>query len=398
MFESISPAPPDAILGLTDAYKADSNPGKINLGVGVFMDAQGKTPVLESVKRAELRLLETELTKSYLPISGSPAYARGIQDLLFGNHHPLVQSGQVQTAQTPGGTGGLRVGADFLAAFRPGATVWVSDPTWANHKSIFSAAGFQVKEYPYYSPETKGLDAERFFAALKAIPATDIVLLHVCCHNPTGVDPDTEQWVQIADTAEKQGWLPFFDFAYQGFGVSVESDRAPLHLFAERGLEMVISSSCSKNFGLYNERTGAFSLVAGSPDAAAAAFSHVKAAIRSNYSNPPRHGGAIVETILHDPELRSEWDHEVAAMRDRIHTLRHTLVEGLHSRGLHRDFSFITRQNGMFSFSGLSDEQVRRLREDFSIYIVKGGRINVAGITDSALSPLCNALCEVLGD
>jgi aspartate/tyrosine/aromatic aminotransferase len=397
MFESISPAPPDAILGLTDAYKADPNPEKINLGVGVFMDALGKTPVLESVKRAELRLLETELTKSYLPISGSPAYARGIQDLLFGSHHPLVQADRVQTAQTPGGTGGLRVGADFLAAFRSGATVWVSNPTWANHKSIFASAGFNVKEYPYYSAETKGLDADAFFSALESIPATDIVLLHVCCHNPTGVDPSPEQWVQIADIAEKRGWLPFFDFAYQGFGVSVESDRAPLHLFAERGLEMVISSSCSKNFGLYNERTGAFSLVADSAGAAAAAFSHVKTAVRSNYSNPPRHGGAIVETILHDPELRTEWDRELAAMRERIHSLRHTLVDGLQSRGLDRDFSFITRQNGMFSFSGLSDEQVRRLRDDYSIYIVKGGRINVAGITDTALNPLCDAICEVLG-
>lgn len=397
MFESISPAPPDAILGLTDAFKADSNPKKINLGVGVFMDAHGKTPVLESVKRAELRLLETELTKSYLPISGSPAYARGVQDLLFGSHHPLIQEQRALTAQTPGGTGGLRVGADFLQSFRPGATVWVSNPTWANHKAIFTSAGFAVKEYPYYDAATKGLDAEAMFTCLESIPATDIVLLHVCCHNPTGVDPAPEQWLRIADIAEKRGWLPFFDFAYQGFGISVESDRAPLLLFADRNLEAVISSSCSKNFGLYNERTGAFTLIANSADAASAAFSHVKTAIRSNYSNPPRHGGAIVETILHDPELRTEWDTELAAMRERIHSMRHQLVDGLQARGLDRDFSFITRQNGMFSFSGLTDEQVQRLRENYSIYIVKGGRINVAGITDKALKPLCDAICEVLG-
>lgn len=397
MFDMISPAPPDAILGLTDAFKADPHPGKINLGVGVFMDAEGKTPVLESVKRAELRLLETELTKSYLPISGSPAYARGIQELLFGAHHPLLQENRVKTAQTPGGTGGLRVGADFLSAFRPGATVWVSNPTWANHKAIFTSAGFQVKEYPYYDAASKGLDTGAFLRCLEEIPATDIVLLHVCCHNPTGVDPSSEEWLRIAEIAESRGWLPFFDFAYQGFGVSPESDRAPLLLFAERNLECVIASSSSKNFGLYNERTGAFTLTAQSPEAAEAAFSHVKTAIRSNYSNPPRHGGAIVETILHDPELRAEWDAELAAMRGRIHSLRQALVQSLQARGLEQDFSFITRQNGMFSFSGLSDEQVQRLRDDYSIYIVKGGRINVAGITNTALDPLCDALCEVLG-
>lgn len=396
MFASIAPAPPDAILGLTEAFKADPNPKKINLGVGVFMDARGKTPVLDAVKRAELRLLETELTKSYLPISGSPAYARGIQDLLLGAHHPAVTEKRIQTAQTPGGTGGLRVGADFLRGLRPGATVWVSNPTWANHKAIFNAAGFDVKAYPYYDAASHGLDTDAFFEALEAIPATDIVLLHVCCHNPTGVDPTPDQWLRIADIAAQRGWFPFFDFAYQGFGVSLETDRAPLLLFADRGLEFAVSSSCSKNFGLYNERIGAFSLLAHTPDAADAAFSHVKTAVRSNYSNPPRHGGAIVETILHDPELRTEWERELAAMRDRIHSLRLKLVEGLTARGINRDFSFITRQNGMFSFSGLSDTHVQRLRQDYGIYIVGGGRINIAGITDTALDPLCDAVKEVL--
>lgn len=396
MFQEISPAPPDAILGLTDAFKADPHPGKINLGVGVFMDAGGKTPVLESVRRAELRLLETEKSKSYLPISGSPAYASGIQSLLFGAGHPLLEQNRVRTAHTPGGTGGLRVGADFLAKFRPGATVWVSNPTWANHKAIFAAAGFQVKEYPYYNAADKGLDFDGMMNTLSAIPADDIVLLHVCCHNPTGVDPSSEQWRVLADCAAAKGWLPFFDFAYQGFGISVEEDRTPLLLFAGKDLEFVVSSSCSKNFGLYNERTGAFSLVAGDDAAAEAAFSHVKTAIRSNYSNPPRHGGAVVETILGDAELRKEWLAELEAMRVRIQSLRHEFVEGLTARGVPGDFSFITRQQGMFSFSGLNEAQVKRLREAFGIYMVAGGRMNIAGIRSGAMAPLCDAMATVL--
>lgn len=396
MFEDITPAPPDAILGLTEAYQADPNPRKINLGVGVFMDENGHTPVLSSVKTAEAWLLEKETTKSYLPISGSPAYAAGIQDLLFGADHPLLREKRVQTAQTPGGTGGLRVGADFLRRLRPDATVWVSAPTWANHKAIFSAAGLQVKEYPWYDPATRGLAFAQTRSTLEAVPPGDIVLLHVCCHNPTGVDPDGQQWGELADLAASKGWLPFFDFAYQGFGTSLEADRAPLLLFAERGLEFVVSSSASKNFGLYNERTGAFTLVGTSASAASAAFSHVKTAIRANYSNPPRHGGAIVETILGSAELRAEWVAELSGMRTRIHSLRSALVAGMAARGVDRDFSFITRQNGMFSFSGLTDDQVRVLRDDHSIYIVGGGRINVAGITASALDPLCDAVASVL--
>jgi len=396
MFESISPAPADAILGLTEAYQADPRAGKINLGVGVFMNDGGKTPILESVRRAELRLLETETTKSYLPISGSPAYARGVQDLLFGTGHPLLHARRVRTAHTPGGTGGLRVGADFLAKFRQGSTVWVSNPTWANHKAIFAAAGFQVKEYPYYDAATKGLDFAGMCETLSKVPATDTVLLHVCCHNPTGVDPAPSQWSELATLAAERGWLPFFDFAYQGFGETVEEDRAPLLQFAKHDLAFVISSSCSKNFGLYNERTGGFSLVAASDTSADAAFSHVKTAIRSNYSNPPRHGGAVVETILGDKELHTEWLGELAAMRTRIHTLRHELVAGLAARGVQGDFSYIARQSGMFSFSGLNDSQVRRLREEDGIYMVGGGRINIAGITKGAMDPLCDAMARVL--
>jgi len=397
MFDTISPAPPDAILGLTEAFKADRNPDKINLGVGVFKNDQGVTPILEAVKKAEQHLLETETSKSYLPITGSTEYAAGVADLLFGSDHEVVTSGRLAVAHTPGGTGGLRVGADFLKKFRPDAAIWVSSPTWANHKGVFSSAGYEVKEYTYYDPEAKGLDFEGLCRDLKQIPAGDSVVLHVCCHNPTGVDPDEEQWRQIADIAESAGWFPFFDFAYQGFGVSVEADRKPLHLFAEKGLEFVVAGSCSKNFGLYNERTGSFSLIARTAGDVTNSFSHVKTTIRTNYSNPSRHGGAIVETILGDAGLREEWRGELDAMRDRIHSVRCSFVDALESRGVDQDFSFIQNQKGMFSFSGLSPEQVEALRERHSIYIVGSGRINVAGITSSNIDTLCDAIAGVLG-
>jgi aspartate aminotransferase/aromatic-amino-acid transaminase len=396
MFEHISPAPPDAILGLTEAFKADPHPGKINLGVGVFKDDNGHTPVLESVKKAERMLLESGTSKSYLPIPGSPAYAEGVQDLLFGPAHALVVENRVRTAHTPGGTGGLRVGGEFLRVFRPDAKVRVSSPTWANHKGVFGACGFAIEEYPYYDPSVQGLDFDAMCDALRNVPASDVVLLHVCCHNPSGVDPTPEQWEILADIAAETGWFPFFDFAYQGFGTSLEADRAPLALFAERGMEFLVAASCSKNFGLYNERVGSISLVAGTPEAADAAFSHVKKLIRTNYSNPPRHGGAVVELILGNPELRAEWEAELDGMRDRIRDLRSRLAVTLQRKKPDHDFSFITRQNGMFSFSGLSTEQVETLRREYSIYIVGSGRINVAGITTDSLDRLCEAIASVL--
>jgi aspartate aminotransferase/aromatic-amino-acid transaminase len=396
IFDSLTPAPPDAILGLTEAFKADPNPDKINLGVGVYKDDLGATPILTSVKKAEELLLRSETTKSYLPITGSPAYAAGVADLLFGSEHEVVQSNRVAVAHTPGGTGGLRVGADFLRTLRPRATVWVSNPTWANHQGVFRASGYEVGEYRYYDASAMGLNEAGFLADLAGIPAGDIVLLHVCCHNPTGVDPSLETWGNVADIAAEAGWFPFFDFAYQGFGTSVEADRAPLVLFADRGLEFAVASSCSKNFGLYNERTGGCSLVARTAEDAANAFSHVKVAIRTNYSNPSRHGGAIVETILGSDELRAEWISELDAMRERIHTVRTDFVNGLSSRGVDRDFGFIQQQNGMFSFTGLTPEQVKILKEDHSIYMVGSGRINVAGITSSNLDRLCDTLAGVL--
>lgn len=396
MFNELPAAPPDAILGLSEAFMADPNPNKINLGVGVYKDENGQTPILECVKTAADRFRLAETSKSYLPIVGSPAYAVGVQDLLFGTQHPVVQDARVMTAHTPGGTGGLRVGAGFLKKYRPDATVWVSSPTWANHKGVFGAEGFPTADYRYYDPATKGLAFDAMIDDLRQIPAGDIVLLHVCCHNPTGVDPSPAQWEEIAKVAKEIGWFPFFDFAYQGFGRSLTEDRLPLHTFAALQIEYVVAASFSKNFGLYNERVGSFSLVALDPAEAAAAFSHVKTAIRTNYSNPSRTGAGIVETILADTELRTQWVGELGDMRERIRKIRTDLVAGLAGQGVNRDFSFIERQNGMFSFSGLSDEQVATLRNTYAIYIVKGGRINVAGIQSDKMDYLCKAISAVM--
>ncbi len=397
MFESIQPAPPDAILGLTEAWKKDPNPNKINLGVGVFKNDKGQTPILTSVKVAERRLVDVATTKSYMPIGGAPEYAQVVQAMVFGSKHAALSAGRARTAHTPGGTAALRVGADFLKKQTPKATVWVSQPTWANHKGIFGAAGFATKEYPYYDPETKGLAFEKMKEALAAIPAGDVVLLHACCHNPTGVDLTTEQWKDVAGIAAKQGWMPFLDFAYQGYGTGLKEDRAGVLALAEKCSEFLVASSFSKNFGLYQDRTGALTVVAGDEKAADAAFSHVEIAIRVNYSNPPAHGGLVVTTILKDAELRQHWESELLDMREHIAALRAKFVQALKARGVPGDFSFITRQKGMFSFSGLTDAQVKFLREKKSIYIVGGGRINVAGITAGNLDYLCQSMKEALG-
>jgi len=391
MFEKIQAAPPDAILGLTEAFRNDPNPAKINLGVGVYKDDEGRTPVLASVVEAERRLLESSDTKSYLPIPGSPVYGRLVREMLFG-----ADSDRACTAHTPGGTGALRVGADLLRRVRPEASVWLSTPSWANHKGIFEAAGFSVKNYPYYDPRTRGIDRPAMLEALSRIPAGDIVLLHVCCHNPTGVDPDEGLWGELAESGARQGWFPFFDFAYQGFGDDLVRDRAPLERFLASGMEFMVASSFSKNFGLYQERTGALTAVAADAGRAETVFSQMKAVIRVNYSNPPAHGGRIVETVLADEALRRRWEGELGAMRDRIRSMRRALAEGLRSRGVSQDFSFIERQRGMFSFSGLSPEQVDFLRTEKSIYIVGGGRINVAGITTANIDYLCDGIAEAL--
>ena len=394
-FSGIEMAPADPILGLTEAFRKDPRPHKVNLGVGVFMDEKGATPVLECIRRAERLLWETEKTKGYTPINGPAEYGAAVAELVFGPGFHGLANGSVAVAQSPGGTGALRIGAEFLKAFR-GGTVWMPNPTWDNHKNVFGSAGCAVQSYPYYDAATRGVDVEAMCAALAKIPAGDTVLLHVCCHNPTGADLDAAGWARVADIAAKAGWLPFFDFAYQGFGDGVVEDRAGLLAVLQKVPEAIVASSFSKNMGLYGERVGALLVVAESAQAAGAALSQIKRIIRVIYSNPPKHGAALARTVLEDAELRDLWLQELDAMRGRIAGNRQILVEGLAARKTGVDFSFIVRQKGMFSFSGLSDVQVDFLREQKAIYMVKGGRINVAGLLPEAVDHVCDAIAESL--
>ena len=396
MFETLEMAPPDPILGLTDAFKKDANPNKINLGVGIFQDESGKTPTLECVKKAEAKLLAQGAPKTYLPIEGSADYGRVVRGLLFGAKSSLVTDGRAVTAQAPGGTGALRVAGDLAKTKLGAKRVFVSDPTWANHQAIFQAAGIEPVNYAYYDAATRGLAFDKLLASLSKAGPGDLVLLHACCHNPTGVDPTPAQWQEIANLAKKQGFLTLFDFAYQGFGDGVEEDALPVRLFAEQGIELMVCSSFSKNFGLYNERVGALTLLASSKDAGEKALSQLKVTVRSNYSNPPSHGGAVVTTVLSDAELSALWLNEVNAMRDRIAGMRKLFVETLKQKGVKQDFSFITKQKGMFSFAGISPEQVDRLKNEYAIYAVRSGRINVAGMSTSTMDRLCSAVAAVL--
>ena len=396
MFEVLETAPPDPILGLTEAFKKDSNPAKINLGVGVYKDAQGNTPVFDSVKQAEERVLAAQTSKSYLAIDGAPEYAQAVQELLFGADSEIIAGQRAITAHTPGGTGGLRVAADFVHRMFPGARVWLSEPTWANHPKVFQAAGLETETYPYFDAGANSLALEPMRQALERVPAGDVVLLHGCCHNPTGVDPAPEQWKQIAEVAAARQFLPLVDFAYQGLGDGLREDAAGLLALCRPGAELLIASSFSKNFGLYNERVGALTLVGATPEAASKALGHLKICIRTNYSNPPAHGAALVSAVLQDPGLRHQWEGEVQAMRDRINSMRQLFVDTLKAKGVERDFSFIPRQRGMFSFSGLTPQQVEALRERFSIYVVGSGRINVAGMTEDNMDTLCEAIAAVL--
>jgi aspartate/tyrosine/aromatic aminotransferase len=396
MFESIPTAPPDPILGLTEAFKQDPNPNKINLSVGVYQDGTGKTPVLETVKEAERRLLQDEKTKSYMPISGDPTYGSLVQKLVLGENHPMLTSGRAITAHSPGGTGALRVAGDYLHKLHPNAAIWLSDPTWANHPAIFTAAGLPVKTYSYRDEATNGLNFNAMLESLKQVPAGDVVLLHGGCHNPTGIDPTVEQWLQIAEVLTERGVLPFVDFAYQGFAGGIDEDAVGLRALCSKVDEVLIASSFSKNFALYRERTGALTMVARTREHAASVMSQLKVVIRTNYSNPPAHGGLIVSTVLQDPELRARWVVEVNTMRDRINGMRRLFVDTLKAKGVKRDFSSITQQRGMFSFSGLDKTQVEELRRKYAIYIVGSGRINVAGMTEANMDPLCEAVKSVL--
>jgi aspartate/tyrosine/aromatic aminotransferase len=395
-FDKVVAAPADPILGLTEEFRKDPNPGKINLGVGVYKNDAGETPVLKCVKKAEKIILDTEKTKSYLSIPGTPEYGKLVQELVFGADHEIYTSGRACSAQAPGGTGALRVGADFLIQQKIANKIWISNPTWVNHFKVFGAAGFETAQYNYYNPETHGLDFEGMKESLKEAKAGDVVLLHGCCHNPTGIDPTAEQWEELAKLTAAAGLLPFFDFAYQGLGNGLNEDAEGVRIFAKYHREFLVSSSFSKNFGLYNERVGAITVVSDSREKSDVNFSQLKIAIRSNYSNPPAHGAKIVQTVLSNPELRAEWENEVAEMRSRIKTMRNLMVQKLQELGVNQDFSFINSQNGMFSFSGLNKEQVARLKSEFGVYIVGSGRINVAGITTSNIDALCSAIAKVL--
>ncbi|MEE9368325.1 MAG: amino acid aminotransferase [Pontiella sp.] len=396
MWKEIEAAPADAILGLTEAFKKDSSPAKVNLGVGVYKDDQGVTPILNCIKTAEEKLVQTETSKGYLPITGSPAYGANVQKLLFGAESEVIASGRAATIHSPGGTGALRVGADLLKKFNSDAKLWVSTPTWANHKGIFTAARFEINDYPYYNAETKGVDFDAMLAALENVPSSDIVLLHVCCHNPTGVDLSVEQWDRVVAIAASKGWTPFLDFAYQGFGDGIEQDRAVVEKFAAAGIDFLVASSFSKNFGLYNERTGALTVVSPTAEESSVAMSHIKATVRVNYSNPPAHGGLAASAVLEDSPLYEQWVGEVAEMRERIKAMRVALVDGLAARGVDQDFSFIKEQRGMFSFSGLSNDIVAWLRDNKAIYIVNGGRINLAGLTSGNIDYVCDSIAEAL--
>jgi len=396
MFETLETAPPDAILGLGDAFRSDPNPEKINLSVGVYKDAQGKTPTLKCVREAERRLAERDEPKGYLPMEGLASYRQHVTGMLFGADHEVNTSGRAAAVQSPGGTGALRIAGDLLRRKFPNATVWISQPTWNNHPAIFEAAGLAVKTYAYLDDAKQNLDFDAMLASLKKIPAGDVVCLHACCHNPSGVDPSAEQWKQIADCIAASGLLPLVDFAYQGFGDGLEADAAGLRELCRPGAELLVCNSYSKNFGLYNERVGGLTIVAGSADAAGAALSHAKLCVRTNFSNPPRHGAAVVAEVLSDPELTEAWHTELASMRQRINGTRKLFVERLAAAGIDRDFSFIERQRGMFSFSGLTPMQVDALKTNHSIYIVGNGRINVAGISESNVDRLCQAIMQVL--
>nr|WP_321238035.1 amino acid aminotransferase [uncultured Tolumonas sp.] len=396
MFEKVTQAPADPILGLTEEFRNDPRTNKINLGVGIYKDEAGATPILNCVKKAEKILLEKETTKNYLSIEGNLEYGQLVQELLFGADHEIVTSKRAKTAQAPGGTGALRIGAEFL--FRQGISkkVWISNPTWVNHFQVFGVAGMETAEYRYYDAANKNLDFNGMLESLSAAVEGDVVLLHGCCHNPTGVDPSLEQWEVLAKFCAERKLLPFFDFAYQGFGRGVEEDAAGLRTFAKYNKELLVASSFSKNFGLYNERVGAITLITDNSEVALRAFSQIKTTIRANYSNPPSHGAAVVATVLKDTALRAEWIAEVKAMRDRIWEMRELFVQKLKAKGIQQDFSFITEQNGMFSFSGLNKDQVTRLNKEFAIYIVGSGRISVAGITRNNIDALIEGIAAVI--
>ena len=396
MFESLQQAPPDPILGLTEMFQRDTHPRKINLTTGVYKDESGNTPILDCVKQAEQRLLEGEETKSYLGIAGLEKFASLTREMVLGSDHEILAQRRACGVQTPGGTGALRVAADFVATRFPNHSVWCSQPTWANHPNVFRAAGLAVENYAYLDAAGTELDFPAMRDQMNQIPEGDVICLHACCHNPTGVDPQTDQWGEIGEIVQRRSLIPLVDFAYQGFGEGLEADATGVRELLRHVSEAMICSSFSKNFGLYSERVGALTVVTTNADAASRVLSHLKSCVRANYSNPPKHGAAIVTAVLEDAALRSAWEQELAGMRERIRAMRKQFVAGMQSRVPQHDMSFILKQRGMFSYSGLSSVQVDALRNEQSIYLVSSGRINVAGMTPENIDRLCEAVASVI--
>ncbi|MGS2743722.1 amino acid aminotransferase [Halomonas sp. LS-001] len=394
MFEHIERVPGDAILGLIEAFKKDTNPQKVDLGVGVYRDSQGNTPVMRAVKEAEARLLKNETTKTYIGSHGAPEYGNAVLPMVLGAESPVLEAKRASATQSPGGTGALRLAADFIAAQLPDKGIWVSDPTWPNHLGIFSAAGIKLQKYPYVDADNR-LDFDGMLAALKQIPQGDVVVLHACCHNPTGFDLSQQQWQSVLEVVRERSLLPLIDFAYQGFGAGLDEDAYGVRLMAEQLDEVIITSSCSKNFGIYCERTGCLIMVAKDTEQMENVRSQIAIVARENYSNPPAHGSAIVSEILHDAELSAMWREELTEMRDRINTLRRDFVEALKPYGLDQKYACVAEQQGMFSYTGLTPEQVDRLRDEFGIYMVRSGRANVAGFSHENLPYLAKAIAAV---
>jgi aspartate aminotransferase len=396
MLDRLSAVPPDPILGIISAHAADPNPNKIDLGIGVYKDENGDTPILECVRRAEQILDSTQTSKTYLGPPGVTGFNSAIGELIFGSDSAALKDDRVRTIQTPGGTGALRVGADLLKEAQPDATVWVSDPTWANHNAIFPAAGLEMKVYPYFDQDSNDLRFDEMMNTLQDRGPGDVVLFHACCHNPCGVSPDPEQWEAITDLAAARGFLPMVDMAYLGFERGIEEDALSVRRFAEKCPEVLVASSCSKNFAVYRERVGAVSVVCHSAQNASDVVTVINSLTRKNYSMPPTHGTGIVDIVLHDDELTQLWRREVDGMRNRINGLRKILSDKIEAAGIEKDFSFLQRQSGMFSFLGLSVEQVRRLREEFSIYTVDSARINVASFNEGNMDYFIESLKSVL--
>jgi aspartate aminotransferase len=396
MFQSLKNLPADPILGLIADFVGDSNPNKVDLGVGVYKDETGQTPIMAAVKNAERICHEKEQTKSYIGPAGVPEFNSCIRELMFGKTHVALKEGRVSTVLTPGGCGALRVGAEFLLRCADDVKIWISDPTWANHVPLLGNAGLKLVQYPYYDQSRSKLLFDEMLSTLANAKSGDVVLLHGCCHNPCGADLNESQWRALTELAEKNGFLPFIDLAYQGFGRGLEEDAYGIRLMADRLPEILVAGSCSKNFGLYRERVGSLSVVGEQPGHGLAAITHINNVVRGNYSMPPSHGGAIVGTILQDEKLRQSWQNELTIMRNRLNALRNLLVEKLVGAGAERDFSFIAEQYGMFSFLGISSAQVKRLRDDYSVYLVDSSRINIAGVSQSNVDYLASAITTCL--